>query len=700
MPARPRVLQLVALLLPLSVACGDDSVATGGSNTGGSGAGGGEQTCQPGATVCADDGSTKTCLSDGSGYGTAEACDASHPTCLDGACVACVPDTTTCASPTQTQTCQADGTFGAPTDCAAATPVCLDGACVVCDPGTSTCADDGSFQTCLPDGSGYETPVVCDAANPVCVNGACVVCEPGTTTCADDGSVKTCLPDGSGYETPVACGGGTPACYDGVCVVCIPGSATCADENTAQTCLPDASGYDTPTTCGGVQACDKGACVDLCVLTLADPTSAGCSFMAAKMDNFYNNVNTPNQNDAITITNQSLTRSAMVQLYFTPEGTNTEQAQGAPVQLLPGADYDFVLSNPEVDSVSVLRQGGVYRVSSDLPISAYHHSPRAATFTNDSTLLLPDHALTGHYVVASYPGTVGAYPSYFTAIGLTNGTQVGFTVPSGSAGSAGGTGVPAVAPGGTGNVTLDRFSFLNVVTAQQQGGDMSGTIVTATQPIWLTGATECANVPDSGTFYCDFIEEQMLPMENWGSVYVGLRAPARATSNYYWRIYGGADGVIVDTNPPQPGFPMTLAKGEYRTFITNTDVIFSGTGPFLPVQYLEGQSGGSGTGDPSMIIAIPAGQYVTSYVFGTGTGYTSHYAQIVRAAGASDIFVDGALITGYTQIGSYEFVNQPISEGSHSIRSATPFGVSIFGYTSATSYAFPGGLRLATLNPL
>src|SRR5262249_32299070 len=161
------------------------------------------------------------------------------------------------------------------------------------------------------------------------------------------------------------------------------------------------------------------------------------------------------------------------------------------------------------------------------------------------------------------------------------------------------------------------------------------------------------------------IEEQMLPIEYWGKEYIGARAPGRpATTNYYWRIYGGANGVTVDVNPSQSGFPMTLAKGGYRSFTATTDVVFTGDGPFLPVQYVEG-GGQTGLGDPSMILALPAAQYLNSYVFGTGIGYSTHVAQIVRPLGGADVLVDNVIVTGFTQLGSYEVANYAISEGSH-----------------------------------
>src|SRR5690606_26549620 len=170
----------------------------------------------------------------------------------------------------------------------------------------------------------------------------------------------------------------------------------------------------------------------------------------------------------------SSTDPVTAQLYFVNINSNAEVAQGAPVVIPPKGTATFILSVPEIDSQTTIRQGGVYRLETDRPIVAYQHSPIGSTATNDASRLLPEHALTGNYVVTSYPGTIGAYPSYFTAIALNDNTTVNFTVKGAT---AGGGGIPALAANQSAQVMLNRYQLMNVVVAQQQGGDLSGTIV-------------------------------------------------------------------------------------------------------------------------------------------------------------------------------------------------------------------------------
>jgi hypothetical protein len=119
----------------------------------------------------------------------------------------------------------------------------------------------------------------------------------------------------------------------------------------------------------------------------------------------------------------------------------------------------------------------------------------------------------------------------------------------------------------------------------------------------------------------------------------------------------------------------------------------------MPVQYLEGQNGGAGTGDPASYQMVPVEQFLPRYVFVTGTGYNLNYVQIIRPLGGAEVYVDDVMVTGYYQVGEFEVADYSIQPGSHLADSEEEFGVIQVGYTNVTSYAYPGGLKLATINP-
>jgi len=474
-------------------------------------------------------------------------------------------------------------------------------------------------------------------------------------------------------------------------LLCAPNSQSCFDDDSYQICDEDGLSYDDPVPCGEKEGCLSGECVALCELVKADPSSIGCSFFANRMDNLH-----ANQPDSVIVGNVSTDLPAKVQLYFVPNGGGDEQPLEGPIDVPPSGNYTFTIDNAQIESVTTLRKGGVYRIESDLPLVAYQHSPIGSQATNDASMLLPEHALTGNYVVASYAGTYPThYPSYFTAIATEDGTNLNFVA---GIATAGGGGVPALAKGAATDVAMNRFDTLNVVVSGDYT-DLSGTIIEADKPVWVVGATECGNVPEYPTLYCDHLEEVSIPLEYWGDTYVGAHAPTRGNEAYHWRVYSGDAAVTIDTDPPQPGFPVSLDKGEYYQFATKESFIFTGDGPFMPVQYLEGQNAGANTGDPSMVQMVPVEQFLSSYSFLTGSNYQLHYSQIIRPIGGADVLVDGQVVTGYYTVGDYEVSDWKLSEGGHFATSDDPFGVIQLGYTPVTSYAYPGGLRLKVINP-
>jgi hypothetical protein len=521
---------------------------------------------------------------------------------------------------------------------------------------------------------------------------ACV-CTPGETDgCDPGGGVLVCADDCLGYA-PEPCAPGQ-SCKDGVCSagVCSPGFKQCVDPDSYEQCNGEGSGYDPPVACAPEEGCFGGVCTNLCSVAEATPSSVGCSFFGARQDNYdYADI------DSLVVGNTSKTKTAKVQLYFTADGTNVEAPQGAAVDVMPGKTAEFKMNNQPFKKVSGLRKGGVYRVQSSIPVVAYQHSPIKAQATNDSSMLLPEHALKMDHVIASYRDTVDGEdrPSYFNVIATADGTTVKWTPP---VATVAGVGVPAVAANTTGMVVMNRFDMLQVRVANDQ--DISGALVSADKPVWVVGGVNCAFIP-ANQFACDHCEEAILPLDYWGKEYVGAHSPKRGSEKHYWRIYGGEDGTVVTATPAVPGSPVNVNKGQWKELVLNNSVstIFTSDKPFLAVQYLESQFGGAGTGDPAMYQMIPVEQFLDSYTFVTGVGYTNHYVQVIRAKGNPDVLVDGAVVGGYYAVGDYEVSDWVIGEGSHTAESAAPFGIVSVGYTGVTSYAYPGGLKLEVINP-
>ncbi len=512
-------------------------------------------------------------------------------------------------------------------------------------------------------------------------------CEPGATDGCADGQLLTCTDDCLGFE-PLPCPMGQ-SCVGDACtaMLCNPGQVVCDDLDTEKVCNPQGNGFDPPTQCGMTQECVFGeGCTEVCELVKLNPSSVGCVFRASKMQNFIE------EPTAVTVGNVSKTLTATVSMYYFMNGVET--VVDGPKQVMPGQSAQFNLTMPpQPGPVSVLRPDSTFKIVSNVPVVAYQHSPIQAEAHNDSSMLLPDHAQQKNYIIAAWKPNIGGNPAYFNVVGIKDGTTVSWVSP---VATQAGNGVPAAQANVMQQVVVNDYDLLQVSSGQS---DLSGAIVTLSEPGWVAGAVQCVNVPTLAVTYCDHIEEQMIPIEYWGLEYVGAHAPKRGNENYWWRVYASEDNTTVTTTPLEPGFPKVLGKGQFHEFSTKNSFIFTADKAFMPVQYLEGENGGAGTGDPASYQMVPTEQFLDRYVFVTGLGYNPNYVQVVRDAGGPDVKVDGVVVNGYYAVGAYEVADWKINEGSHLAESESPFGIYQVGYTGVTSYAYPGGLRLKVINP-
>jgi hypothetical protein len=462
----------------------------------------------------------------------------------------------------------------------------------------------------------------------------------------------------------------------------------------------------------------------------------------------------PEFNDGLVVANPKGDVQATVQLYLTPEGQSTEEPVGDPVVLDPLEAHTFELTTNFVQGFSSMyRTGGTHRVQSDVPIIAYHHAPVRMSLGNDSSLLLPESAQRKEYIALSYGPNAGprnGEPTYFEVVALQNFTTLAWFPPVATAGN--GLPVPFVPAGGTGQLKMNRFDTVRIAASGSQNDilplrDISGTVIKADKPIWVTSGSVCSRVParDLDVYplgHCDQLQEVPIPLEYWGTTYVAAASPSRNDERHWWRIYAGKDGVEVTTEPEQPGTPFTLAKrGDYVDLdVPNgTSFVFhADNGVFMPVQYLQSSrwddyapaapgiieppEESTKIGDPAMYQMVPVEQFLSRYVFVTALNFPVNYVQVIREAGGPAVDLDGEPVDEdlFMPVGTdYELADVEIKEGPHLIESEAPFGIIQVGYSIEgvdvkcslsdpddldpktglpirpcySSYAYPGGMK-------
>jgi hypothetical protein len=512
--------------------------------------------------------------------------------------------------------------------------------------------------------------------------------------------------------------------------ICEPGETRCADPNTLETCEADGLAWGS-MPCDAAQICDpcpdQSDCSAACVVACDYPHgAAGCSHMSTSLYQSPLPMGVTLTYDSLVVANPDPNHTANVDLYYISEFDSMEVLE-LNATLAPGEAHAFVLSSGVgMDTgpleTSLFRGGGVYHVVSDYPIVAYLHAPQDSLNGNGSTLLLPEHALGSEHYIHNHGAWVE--PNYFVVIAVEDDTVLTWVPSVETAGDD--MPVPFVDAGATGMMVLDRrYDNVRIETSGSLNRprceqDLSGSFVTADKPIWVLSGLRglrlpwCGNAPVTGCQTIvddacnqgsDLAIEQNIPLDSWGTQYVGAHSPVRGTESHWWRIYAGADNVTVTTNPPQMGTPIVLANaGDWAEIIlpTGTNVVFDGDGPFMPVQYVSGHhDSGTAMGSPAMIQAVPTDRYLDRYVFMTPVDYEQHYAQVIRAAGSADVMIDGNAVGNWEVVGAWEIANVMVSEGTHEVWSDDPFSLAQYGYSqhvdsidNSAGYAYVVGLDL------
>jgi hypothetical protein len=533
----------------------------------------------------------------------------------------------------------------------------------------------------------------------VLVVAACGAPAPGDDD--DDGG------DGGGGD------GGGDGCA-GPCE-CQPGTGTC-EGDVSHACRPDGSGY-VDTFCDPVQGMSCGAaglCVGACTPSELGESYVGCDYWPTVTGNIVSQ----HYEFAISVSNTTTTRAtvridggALAEPMVFDVLASSVAVRTLPwVPLLKLCVADQAESCVSGHGTAALVAGGAYRLRTNVPVTVYQFNPldffqasapeRSAS--NDASLLLPTTAWRGDYYVASFnpvTGGFGAYPSLLAVTAHQDDTTVTINARAGTAGQ---NGAPEFATNVPQDVVLNAGDVLQIGAI---AGDLTGSRVTSDKPVQVFGAHYCARIPLSFGF-CDHLEESMFPVETLSRRYVVV-APAVTTipegKEQFVRIIATAADTTVSYDPPIAGAPTTIASpGDFIEIARNPQSFtITADRKVMVAQYMEGSTVAGGTGDPSMALAVPVEQYRSQYLFHAPLNYTTNYVDVIARTGTT-VTLDSVLLTGFTPIGTSGYSLARVTplgpglggDGNHTITGSTPFGISVYGYGTDTSFWYPGGLDL------
>jgi hypothetical protein len=469
----------------------------------------------------------------------------------------------------------------------------------------------------------------------------------------------------------------------------------------------------------------------------------GCDFWPTVTDNIV----WPLFDYAVVVANNGESSADIV---VSKDGQSVAKATVAPSSLatlylpwvkeLKSTDAFLACAPTAFKSQTVRAPGGAYHLTSTVPVTVYQFNAieyaakggppnkdwsqctgiicqmnGCFSFTNDASLLLPSTAMTGNYRVTGMPTWVvpmmdppnNFYPPYIAITGLKDNTQVNIKL-SASASVAGGGGIASAQGGSAISFPINQGEVVELVT--QSGGDLSGSLVTATAPVQVITGISCSYVPGDVPA-CDHLEESVFPAETLGKHYF-VTVPTSHHGKpvaHVVRIYGNIDGTHLTYPGKNPGGPTNVNAGDVIDLgLVKDDFEIVGDQPFAVASFSVGASmidpnlpTNQQKGDPDQSLMVSTEQYRTKYVFLAPGDYDISFIDVVQPMTAK-LTLDGAAVNvAPTELSSGYGVARiqlgPGKDGAHVLTATEAVGLQVMGYGTYTSYQYPGGLNLSTI---
>lgn len=508
-------------------------------------------------------------------------------------------------------------------------------------------------------------------------------------------------------------------------------------------------------TCGPDEGCAGGQCVPACEAAAASKGSVGCDFMiptphfvsvilppcfAAFVTNNWDkdihiSVSRAGQNYDVTQFGRIAQADPNVGTWQPVPATGLPPGQVAVLFLSddPASQNGVPLTCPIQPAI---RQGSgtqvqgsgvgaAWSIKTDAPVTTYDILPYggADSFLPSAELVLPTTAWGTNYVAAvPTPGSLNGLGSMWGQIVATETTTI-TVLPNTNLPGAGA--VPPINQGQSGSFTLNAGEYV-----QWNGPEMSGSIIQSDKPVAFIGGNtyQCYSSATSSGGGCDSGHQQISPVSATGSEYIGMAFKSRSSSlpqeSIPYRLVGLKDGITLTFDPPIPGAPTTLGLGQSAFFEAQTPFRVTSQGADFPFYVGQSMSGcslfngdpfGDCLGDEDFVNMLPPAQWLLRYVFFTDPTYPTTNLVFTRKKvnGAfADVNLDciGA-VSGWQPIGSggeYEITNVDLirggvangacANGPHVAESAAPFGLTVWGLDTYSSYGYPAGGNATTIN--
>ena len=528
-------------------------------------------------------------------------------------------------------------------------------------------------------------------------------------------------------------------------------NASDADSGACTTCSSDlhyvlaCGSNQVVQTCTGNTGCGPGGCIDACQAAAASKSSIGCDYYSIPPDAWTHGscfaafvANNWGSDMKVSLTYKGNTIDATPYSYVTKGSGTSITYQPIPSTGIPAGGMAIVFINqvPSSDQFYVACPAGVkiaitstdvaskatskgnaVELTTSVPATVYDIYPfnGQLSFMPSATLLLPTTAWDTNFVATTMSEdpsggfNAGQVPG-IDFVAQQDGTQVTLLPTTNVTALNGVAGATKNSPV---TYNLNKGEQLRIMQAVDgSGNDLSGSIVQSNFPIGVWGEHFCMTNNDP-------------PGE--------------------WRMVGAVDGTTLSYDPPVSGAPATIKEGQLVKFNGGTTPFRvkaqDNVHPFYLAAYRPGgdcdaahqellpikalgteyvalpNDSTNETGGPETVNVVAPAEFLTSYTFFTDPTFSYTDLALVRVKASDNTFKDVTLdcitgpITGWKAVGTggqYEWVHvfvqqghQPVGKcdnGLHTISSQGQIGITVWGYDSASSYAYPAGASVQPIN--
>lgn len=313
-------------------------------------------------------------------------------------------------------------------------------------------------------------------------------------------------------------------------------------------------------------------------------------------------------------------------------------------------------------------------------------------YTTDAFLVSPAEMLGQAHVVMAYPNNHEDLPSL-------NGSQLALVamrpdttvtiVPSADVGAH-----PAGVPW---TIQLQVGETYQLRATNNGSADLTGTRIEADQPVAVFAGHQCATVPSSEVFFCNYVAEQVPPLGALGTNFFVVPLQGRPRSTV--RCVMAEDNTLITVSGIPPG---PYGRGAVLSFTVTAGTPIRSTRPIAVAQFgHSADDDGRLEADPTMITMVSDDRWLTNVALVALSDFTNHLNIVMTDGADAGVTIDGVPVSlGAPQLG-HRLVSLGVAPGPHRVRSSRPAQVTVYGYSlnRYDAYGYLAGARLPELLP-